>query len=162
MLNNFNSVLEIVSGLNHFAVQRLKLAWEAVSEKSMRDFQALDELMSSKNNFKNYQEELKTRKPPSVPYIGLFMRDFTYLAENPCYRASDGSVDFDLMRLIAMRLLFLQNFQSDTYKLQATNAANEFLNNMRFESDEDVLYQHSLTCQPVTPTSSGVISVDSN
>jgi len=146
-LNNFNSVLEIVCGLNHFTIQRLKQLWATISDKSKKDFQYLDDLMTSSNNFKLYRDELKIRKPPMIPYLGLFLRDLTYLAENSIIDESN-TIDMELMKLIGGRILFVRRLQSVSYQLEADQAMLEQLNRIEPINDEEFLYQLSLKAEP--------------
>lgn len=147
-LNNFNSVLEIVSGINHFSVLRLKQLWAGISEKSMKTFEALDQLMSSNSNFKRYQEELRNRKSPVIPYLGLFLRDFTYMMEN---NRRSKSIDFELIKLLGRRLDFIHSLRSTPYHLQTTASALKFLREVSFMSDDEWLYASSLLIEGLPP-----------
>jgi hypothetical protein len=81
-LNNFNGIMEIMSGkchdfthltlpgLNNSAIQRLKKLWASISEKRMRTFNELEELMNGQQNFKSYHAELNSRSLPILPYFG--------------------------------------------------------------------------------------------
>jgi hypothetical protein len=71
-LNNFNTLLEIISGLSNSAVQRLKRLWSALPEKYMNLFSSMEELMNPQSNFRNYTSELNKRPLPTFPYFGKF------------------------------------------------------------------------------------------
>ena len=76
--------MSILAGLNMSVVSRLKSAWQLLPDKYTSLLKHLDELMSSKNNYKMYRSELsKSRKmarsdnPPILPYLGVYLRDLT-------------------------------------------------------------------------------------
>jgi hypothetical protein len=118
-LNNFDSLLAVLSGLSNPAVFRLTQLWNEISDRSLKDFKSLEELMSPANNFKNYNEELMSRKPPILPYLGLFLRDFTFLGENEPF-LQDGNLDIELLKSMWKRVLFMQTFQNSSYKVQVS------------------------------------------
>jgi len=60
--NNFNSVMQILSGLNNSAVKRLKSTWEAVGDRAKKKMQELESLMNPQSNFKNYRTALSQRR----------------------------------------------------------------------------------------------------
>jgi hypothetical protein len=71
--------MEVLSSLHSTSVSRLRYSWELVSPKLMEEFERLGTLMSSKNNYKNYRATLQEIQAPYVPFIAVFLTDFTYL-----------------------------------------------------------------------------------
>ena len=56
-------------------VFRLKRLWVSLSDRALYQFEELEELMLTQNNFKNYYNELTRRQQlqqPIVPYFGKF------------------------------------------------------------------------------------------
>lgn len=51
-LNNFSSFMQVISGLSHGSVQRLKSAWELVSKPMKIQYQSLLWLSSTEARFK--------------------------------------------------------------------------------------------------------------
>ncbi|GMK58437.1 hypothetical protein CspeluHIS016_0504690 [Cutaneotrichosporon spelunceum] len=85
-LNNFSSMSAVCAGLVASSVQRLRKSWEPQSEKTMRDFAMLEELMSSTRNFQKHKEMLKTINPPCVPFLGFYLSMLVFI--------EDGNRDF--------------------------------------------------------------------
>eukprot|EP01119_Soliformovum_irregulare_P025529 TRINITY_DN9495_c0_g2_i2.p1 TRINITY_DN9495_c0_g2~~TRINITY_DN9495_c0_g2_i2.p1 ORF type:complete len:524 (-),score=106.06 TRINITY_DN9495_c0_g2_i2:73-1644(-) len=88
--NNFNSLMEILAGINNYNVINLTEVWKALPEKWSTTFADLETLMSSQNNYKNYRryfarilkDDLNNSKlPPILPYLGLYLRDITFVHE---------------------------------------------------------------------------------
>ncbi|PRP89263.1 hypothetical protein PROFUN_02137 [Planoprotostelium fungivorum] len=148
MLGNYDSCLAIISGLNNFAVQRLKGMWNAISERARMDYKYLDDLMSPASNFRLYQEDMATRKGAVVPYIGVLMRDFTFLNENETI--VNGQVDASLLRLIKKRMSYIQEKQVDHYEGYNVDPQQVlgFLRVTTLINNEEELYEKSLQCEP--------------
>ncbi len=60
-MSNFNTLMEMMIGLNNSSVQRLSDTWKNVGEKALSKFKKLDTLMSPKANYGNYRTKLKKR-----------------------------------------------------------------------------------------------------
>ena len=69
VLNNFNGMNAILSGLGSSAVFRLQSTKEVVDKKVMNKYDKMQELMSSSQNFGNYKAALRSATPPAVPYL---------------------------------------------------------------------------------------------
>eukprot|EP01104_Vermistella_antarctica_P010604 TRINITY_DN2841_c0_g2_i1.p1 TRINITY_DN2841_c0_g2~~TRINITY_DN2841_c0_g2_i1.p1 ORF type:complete len:656 (-),score=140.63 TRINITY_DN2841_c0_g2_i1:268-2235(-) len=162
-MNNFNSLQEILAGLNLAAVQRLKKTWEGLSEASMELFQMVDKFMTPMSNYKTYRgalKKLRTEKDPCLPYVGLFLRDMTFIDENPDYikprtaqeKADAGPcepmINFGKMSLVHDIVKTAQAFQTRPYVVAAVDdrIAN-FMSNLVI-LPEDSLYYMSLQVEP--------------
>jgi hypothetical protein len=60
--NNFNAIMQILSGLNNSSVKRLRDTWEALGERATRKMEELETLMEPQSNFKNYRAVLHHRR----------------------------------------------------------------------------------------------------
>ncbi|KAI8584015.1 hypothetical protein K450DRAFT_221096 [Umbelopsis ramanniana AG] len=96
-LNNYQSLKAIVSALGTPPVQRLKRTWACIPKKSMLKLEAMNELMSEADNYGRYREcmgmvnvgmingrsvaQIKAEHAarPTVPFLGTFIQDITYL-----------------------------------------------------------------------------------
>eukprot|EP01117_Protostelium_nocturnum_P015798 TRINITY_DN6157_c0_g2_i2.p1 TRINITY_DN6157_c0_g2~~TRINITY_DN6157_c0_g2_i2.p1 ORF type:complete len:486 (-),score=147.32 TRINITY_DN6157_c0_g2_i2:1010-2467(-) len=146
-LNNFDGCMAVLSGLNNFAVQRLKTSWGLISEKHRDDYQQLEELMNPVYNFRKYVEEITSRKGPSIPFIGLLLRDFTFISENSLMNGDN--VNMEVFKMVEKRFKFVWERQIEQYEL--SNNYQVVLNFMKkanvIRSDED-LYQQSILSEP--------------
>lgn len=96
-LQNYQTLKAIVSALGTPPVQRLKRTWACMPKKSMTRLELLSDLMSETRNYGRYREHMgmvntsnvngmsisvmkrETLKKPTVPFLGTFIHDITYL-----------------------------------------------------------------------------------
>ena len=87
LLNNYNSVIEIVSGLWASPITRLKRTWKLLEEsvdqetgnKESVTFQKLSQIVSHERSYSKLREALHSVNPPCLPYIGVYLTDFTFI-----------------------------------------------------------------------------------
>ena len=75
-MNNFNGLMEILSGLNRGPVYRLKQTFteiERTKEAQYRDWTELLYITSSERSYQCLRKELRTANPPCMPYLGIFI-----------------------------------------------------------------------------------------
>ncbi|EPB89276.1 hypothetical protein HMPREF1544_03900 [Mucor circinelloides 1006PhL] len=96
-LNNYQTLKGIISALWTPPVQRLKRTWAYIPKKSLSRLESMTELMSESNNYGRYREHMgivstsvlngksvhliqsEHYKRPTVPFLGTFIHDMTYL-----------------------------------------------------------------------------------
>ncbi|CAO3624974.1 unnamed protein product [Mucor fragilis] len=96
-LNNYQTLKGIISALWTPPVQRLKRTWAYIPKKSLSRLESMTELMSEANNYGKYREHMgivstsvlngksvdliqsEHYKRPTVPFLGTFIHDMTYL-----------------------------------------------------------------------------------
>lgn len=148
-MNNLNTTMEILSGINHCSVSRLNLQTN-LSEKHLSVLTELEELLTPKNNFKNYRLELKKlmashslMDPPILPYLGVHLRDVTFTDDGNSDMDETGMINFGKMRIFGDILGELKNFQGQSYSIEeADPTILKFLKNLNFMELED-LYSRS-------------------
>lgn len=71
-LNNYNSLMAILAGINSASVLRLKQTRQAILPKKIyKQFQSLEKLMSTDKSFSSYRMALKASSSgtPGIPYL---------------------------------------------------------------------------------------------
>ncbi|PRP88972.1 hypothetical protein PROFUN_02250 [Planoprotostelium fungivorum] len=141
-LGNFDCALALLSGLNNFGVQRLRQLWDNLSDRSHAIFASLEELFSPVNNFRLYHDAVQQRKPPSIPYVGLIMRDFTFIVEGDAASRDHG---LPAGRSMWLKWSWVTTLQKEFYRLPVPAALVDFMKNVQvIENDEDI---HILSMQ---------------
>jgi len=149
-MGNFNSMMEILSGLNNISVSRLKDAWRMLPERYKAYFEELESVMDNQQNFARYRDQLAKRelaREPALPYFGLFLRYFTYLDDgNPSY-GPDNSINISAMVLRLEHVQKVMRYQSLPHNLSRNEHVKNFLDQLNVIDDEDMLYAMSLASQ---------------
>lgn len=69
-MENMDSLMGILAGLNAQPVYRLEADWEPIKEKTIfKKFRSLNRLMSSAKSFASYRLALSTSGPELIPYL---------------------------------------------------------------------------------------------
>ncbi|KYQ96865.1 Ras guanine nucleotide exchange factor [Tieghemostelium lacteum] len=161
-MNNFNSLMAIIAGLNFSSVYRLKHTRDEVSAQVQKSFQELEKIMNSEGNFKIYRTKMLQAAPPCLPYLGTHLTDLTFMEENPDYIPVDvlptkrvELINFTKRTLVFKVISLLQQLQQQPYNLQPVHQIQEFLLNVRsdfkgqsLEIYQQELYKESLKREP--------------
>jgi len=109
-LNNFNTLMEVLAGLNLYPIQRLKQTWANLSEKYKESMERLEQMMENKHNFKNYRDRLakiKANREPTLPYLGVYLRDLTFIEEgNKTYVKENKLINYEKIQLVGQVIRF--------------------------------------------------------
>ncbi|KAJ6250339.1 ras guanine nucleotide exchange factor i-related [Anaeramoeba flamelloides] len=154
-LNNFHSLMSITAGLSASAVHRLSFTRNEVKDTVMDKFQTLQNIMISKDSYKNYRKELKNLKPPCVPFIGIYQTDLTFIEDgNPDY-INENLINFSKRKLVYDVIHRIQYFQSSNYNLHPVYQIAHFLNHFH-RLDKNELYEWSLKREPRNSTKNDI------
>ncbi|PRP83846.1 Rap guanine nucleotide exchange factor (GEF) 4 isoform 1, partial [Planoprotostelium fungivorum] len=140
-LQNFDGCLAILCGLSHYSVQNMKELWHQLPENAMKEYKELEAVMSPLKNFRGYNEKVaKGIDAPAVPYLGIIMRDITFMMENKIY-TSDGHMNVDLMTQIYHKLSIIKTCQGSVYDLIVPPILMGFLDSVKVMSDDERLHE---------------------
>ncbi|KAJ1655164.1 hypothetical protein IWQ61_005037 [Dispira simplex] len=136
-LNNFNSLMSILGGIEMGAVQRLKRAWDTVGTRSIAMLEDLKGLMSTSMNCARYRQELHSCNPPCIPFLGTHCKDLVFVEDgNPDFLLNHPRlINFDKRSRTANVIRELQSYQNTPYALTVVPEIQEFID----KSLEDVL-----------------------
>ncbi|EFA83616.1 RasGEF domain-containing protein [Heterostelium album PN500] len=146
-LNNFNGVMEILSGLNITPVFRLKKTWETIPRKYLATFRHLNSLMAPKHNFKVYRDVLHTKNPPCLPFLGVYLTDLTFLEEGSPDTLEGGLINMVKRTQLAAVIQEIQQFQQLPYSLSTVPIIRDFLHQVN-GLQERALYKQSRIVEP--------------
>lgn len=79
-LNNYNTLVAILSSLSSSPIQRLKKAWRTIPWDVNLCLTELCDIMMPYKNFSLYRKTLEIKgNSPSVPFIGFYLTDLTFI-----------------------------------------------------------------------------------
>ncbi|KAJ3383382.1 hypothetical protein HDU92_004245 [Lobulomyces angularis] len=150
-LNNFNTLMSIMAGLNSAPIHRLKRTFELLSSKTQTSLDQLQSLMSTTKNYSVYREALHASYPPSMPFLGLYLTDLTFIEDgNPDLLKPDNRlINFSKRSKTAEVIMEIQQYQRTHYNLTPVVEIQNFIINCLTESlDENKIYDLSLQLEP--------------
>ncbi|EPX70859.1 guanyl-nucleotide exchange factor Ste6 [Schizosaccharomyces octosporus yFS286] len=146
--NNFASLFSIISALNSAPVHRLKRTWSNLSNKYSVLFDSLTSLTNASKNFSQYRECLERCSLPSVPFLGVYFTDLTFLKSGN-KDTNKNLINFDKRMKAAKILNEIQQFQAVSYKFDSLNDVQELVHEVvSKERNPDIIYNESLLTEP--------------
>eukprot|EP00211_Chloroparvula_japonica_P003962 CAMPEP_0119131810 /NCGR_PEP_ID=MMETSP1310-20130426/10655_1 /TAXON_ID=464262 /ORGANISM="Genus nov. species nov., Strain RCC2339" /LENGTH=717 /DNA_ID=CAMNT_0007122403 /DNA_START=151 /DNA_END=2304 /DNA_ORIENTATION=+ len=141
-MNNYNTLMAVIAGLNCAAVNRLKFTKEEASSKVKATFEDLKAKMSSDASYKSIREILHASEPPTLPYLGVFLTDLTFVEEGNPDKVG-GLINFKKRILVYNVLSEIQSYQAERFSLSVDEKAQACLDHI-VAVDNDQLYKMSL------------------
>jgi len=151
-LRNYDSVVQLLSGLENAATSRLKQTWEKVSEKSLDKLSELRDLFSPNDNWKVYRAELSSKDPPAIPYLGLYLQALTFSEDgNPDQLSApyQSLINWNKYVIIGQVVTEILKYQQTPYPVKEVPQITAFIVNLPVTARTDKeLYQRSLRLEP--------------
>jgi len=69
-LQNYSTVISILSGLESAPIYRLSRTWAMVTERSCNTLSPLQAMISSAQNYQAYRATIRSAVPPCIPFLG--------------------------------------------------------------------------------------------
>ncbi|PRP82168.1 hypothetical protein PROFUN_10439 [Planoprotostelium fungivorum] len=129
-LNNFETLMAVVSAMNDTPIHRLNLTKAEVAPTSLKQLDDLAALMSAEKSFSEYRKAIKSvieNAQPCIPYIGVYRRDVIYHEEG---QKSEAGINFGKSRQIYSIMQDIRGFQMNQYQLRVHPSLNMRLRNM--------------------------------
>jgi RasGEF domain len=156
-LNNFNTLMQVITGLGNAAVARLKRAKEHVRPKYLDLIAEYEQLFAPLQHFASLRAAMSavaadpTR--PMIPYLAMYLRDMQFIKDGNPTTIADGAhelVNFDKMRMFAERIDTLHLYTRNPYleMLAVEPAVRNGLLSVKPLSEQN-LYNHSRLMNPI-------------
>jgi hypothetical protein len=146
-IRNFNTMLDIISGLNSNPIHRLTKTWELVDQHYRESFKRLTELASPKKSYANLRTATKEGGVPCLPYIGMHLTDVLFIEDGNKDKTKDGLINFTKRRLLGGVIRDIQVYQQMPYDLQEQPMLRTRLISFKFR-DLDSLLDISQKLEP--------------
>ena len=116
-------------------------------------FGELSSLFTAESNYINYRDLVVTHVPPMIPYLGVFLKDLTFLdiGNSKYLDEAETKLNFDKLRMIAKVISEVHNFQKIPYQFEEITAIQKLLFSIVTPFDEDQLYNISRILEPPAP-----------
>ncbi|KAI9101686.1 ras guanine nucleotide exchange factor domain-containing protein [Phlyctochytrium arcticum] len=155
-MNNFNTLMSVLAGLNSAPIHRLKRTWDLLSARSHAALDNLRKTMNPTKNFSHYRESLHSANPPCVPFLGFYLTDLTFVEDGNLdtltVKASGGKsglINFSKHMKTAEVIREIQQYQNAPYVLMPVPELQQWLRSSLDGRVEDAdLYNISLSMEP--------------
>jgi len=146
-LNNFNTLMSIIAGLNLTPIHRLKKTTSKISNDRKKILEKLHQLMSPDAAYKNYRSALKSSSAPFLPYLGIGLTDITF-SEDGNSDMIDGKINFKKREMIYKIIREILQPQNAAYNFRIVEPLHTFLVDLPYISDTEELYDISIFYEP--------------
>eukprot|EP00026_Physarum_polycephalum_P002344 Phypoly_transcript_02350.p1 GENE.Phypoly_transcript_02350~~Phypoly_transcript_02350.p1 ORF type:complete len:840 (+),score=167.09 Phypoly_transcript_02350:149-2668(+) len=144
-LNNFNTLMSIIGGLNNSCVFRLKKTKKKLLSNARDVVANIEKVMNTQQSFKNYRTALREANLPCLPYLGVHLSDLVFIEEgNP--DNVDGEINVRKRELIYGVITQLHHYQQYPFTAQK-HAAYDFLSSLPTLNEKE-LYTISMFLEP--------------
>ncbi|KAL5362864.1 ras guanine nucleotide exchange factor domain-containing protein [Aspergillus floccosus] len=148
-LNNYATMMSVISGLGTSPVYRLHRTWSQVSPRIRATLHELRTLMASEKNFAKYRETLRRTSPPCVPFLGIYLTDLTFIEDGIPDFVQPEMINFSKRAKTAEILHDMQQYQNMPYNLQPVPELQEFvIRGTQAAEDVNEMYERSLQLEP--------------
>lgn len=148
-LQNYHTLMAVLMGFEDTSVYRLKETKQQIKIKYTNILKDLNKLMSPEDSHGMYRKRIANTKPPCIPYIGVYLKDLTYIESTPSERVKNGVQGFRFNRNLQVYGIIntIKTFQESTYNFPSNKELNSLLEELAQLSDEEC-YKLSLKLEP--------------
>ncbi|KAJ6091797.1 hypothetical protein N7467_003766 [Penicillium canescens] len=148
-LQNYSAVISILSGLESAPIYRLARTWAMVTQRSCDALRPLQAMVSSAQNYNAYRETLRMTVPPCIPFLGLFLKDLTFIEDGNPSVTQEGLINFHKCTMLASSVHEIRRFQQALYCLQMVPEIQEyFVTQLQSAPDVHDMYERSCVLEP--------------
>ncbi|CAG7963862.1 unnamed protein product [Penicillium nalgiovense] len=126
-LRNYSAVVSILAGLESAPIYRLARTWALVTERSCNTLRPLQALTCSAHNYQTYRDTLRIAVAPCVPFLGLFLKDLTFIEDGNPAMTPEGLINFHKYTMLASTIHEIQRLKEAPYSLRPIPELQEYL-----------------------------------
>ncbi|KAG9315529.1 ras guanine nucleotide exchange factor domain-containing protein [Chiua virens] len=152
VIQNFSTMVAIVTGLNSSPIQRLKRSLEQVSSRYMSQLETCEALINSYKHYNSYRSTLAALAPPCVPFIGVFLTTLTHIQDGSKDHLPGNLVNFRKRQKASEVIQDLQRWQAQPHNFHPLPSVlvfiDEALNQFGDHDASEVFWKLSLEREP--------------
>jgi hypothetical protein len=148
-INDISSALAVHTGLESLPVSRLKRTWEELGDDWTAQRNKISEILTPDRNYKQLRQHISYCDPPLVPFIGLYLKDLTFIEDgNPTVTTGD-LINFEKCTMLSNIIQLIQQYQLLGFHLifRELPPFQEWIATWTLQDDE-ALFQRSLLLEP--------------
>eukprot|EP01113_Clastostelium_recurvatum_P000408 TRINITY_DN1017_c0_g1_i4.p1 TRINITY_DN1017_c0_g1~~TRINITY_DN1017_c0_g1_i4.p1 ORF type:complete len:704 (-),score=187.22 TRINITY_DN1017_c0_g1_i4:302-2413(-) len=148
-LNNFDTCMSIIAGLNNTAVTRLKKLQARLPSKARETLTRLETAMSFSNNYRGYRDRLSfisKQGVPLVPYMALILKDVTFINDGNSDQI-DGIIHSEKLFRLGGTIVSFMKMRDVPYTMKVEDSLNRMLLNLKCLPEKRLL-EYSLAAEP--------------
>jgi len=154
-MNNFNTLMSIIGGLNSSPISRLRNAFAHVKKSANEQWAELMDLMNPANSFKKFRAALELAGNTAIPYIGMSLSNLTFMEDGNADEVKSSIegddrmlINFPKHYMIYKTIDRLQRFQTGAvWNLEKDDLVYTYLYELPVLKEHE-LYQLSLLREP--------------
>lgn len=140
-LNNFSSLMQLMSALEHGSVSKFKISWEHVQKHLKLQLRSLSRLSSTDGRFKELRMATKKAQPPVVPYLGILLNEMAGVVEATPTLLEDNLINFTKMRRCTNLITSALQYRKESFDFPFVPEISKVLLCTTIPGNEDDLYQ---------------------
>ena len=128
------------------------MTWRALPSKYEDMYEEMKELCCVEKHYLPYKKLISTQTPPLVPYLGVFLRDLTFIEVGNSNHLDEDKkmINYDKYRMLAVVLADLRKYQQIPYDFEVQHDVQTSLRISMLTLDEDQLFNLSRIVEPPT------------
>ncbi|KZZ95782.1 cell division control protein Cdc25 [Ascosphaera apis ARSEF 7405] len=152
-MNNYSSLMTIISALATAPIDRLGRTWYQVSARTMAMLERMRTLMQTTKNFALYRQTIHNVNLPCIPFLGIYLTDLIFTEDGiPSKTPENAShINFSKWRKTAAVIQEIQQFQNGTYQFQPVPELQEWILQQMHNAQDcstKAAYDRSLEIEP--------------
>ena len=136
-LKNFNDLIMLNTLFCHYLLKKsLKNTWAKLSKKTLNYLDKMNKICSGNQCYKKIRNEIFKCKCPYVPYIGILLKELTYIEEKK-YIINNSNIN--IKKLTELNKTITKFFEFKKYKYSFDKSKNlEILSNADPKSADEI------------------------
>ncbi|KAJ5079685.1 guanine nucleotide exchange factor [Anaeramoeba ignava] len=144
--NNLNDTMAIASGMQMMPIERLTKTRALCSQKLLDWLAYIEKLTDAVGSYRAMRTHIRTKQPPLIPYLGMYLATLTTLEELPS-RIENNLINWAKRRRIFRAISEIKTFQSVDFKFYFVPQIKQFLYQDKC-LDENQLWDISCEFEP--------------